>query len=139
VYPVIEPNFETSSYLTYGSNHFLTTGAMRWYWNHYLADPADADRPYAAPLRAEDLSGLPPAYLITAECDPLRDEGMAYARRLAESGVPTRTKDYEGGFHGFLTLPPVLTVTRLAVGEVCGVLRETFESGPLVAVTAPAL
>jgi acetyl esterase len=133
LYPVTDRDFETSSYQEFGVNHFLTTAAMKWYWKHYLADSADPDGA-AAPLRATDLTGLPPAHVVTAECDPLRDEGMAYAQRLAESGVPTRAKSYEGGFHGFLTLPPLLEVTRLATAEVCGVLRDTFVAGPIVAV-----
>ena len=81
---------------------------MKWYWNHYLANDADAANPYAAPMQAKDLAGLPPALVITAEFDPLRDEGKAYADRLQAAGVTTTYSRYDGMIHGFFGLPAVV-------------------------------
>lgn len=134
LYPVTNYSFDTASYREFGVDYMLTTAAMRWYWAHYVADPVEGEQPYASPLRASDLRGLPPAHVITAECDPLRDEGMAYAERLAAAAVPTQAKVYRGAFHGFITLPAVLESTKLAVGEICRLLRETFGT----ATTSPS-
>ena len=82
VYPVTHCNYTTNSYQSFAEGYMLTRASMQWYWNHYLQDAADAHNPYAAPLVAGDLSGLPPALVITAECVPLCGEGAAYAQRL---------------------------------------------------------
>lgn len=102
VVPVIDHNFETDSYRENAEGFGLTADAMRWFWNHYLREKADGDHPYASPLWAPGLGGLPPAFVATAEFDPLRDEGEAYAARLAADGIPTTQKRYEGMIHGFL-------------------------------------
>ena len=81
VYPVTERNFDTPSYIDNAEGYQLSRDGMIWYWDHYLASAADAANPYAAPMQADDLSGLPPALVITAEFDPLRDEGEAYAEK----------------------------------------------------------
>jgi acetyl esterase len=105
VYPVTDHSFETESYRTCGEGYGLATEEMKWFWNHYLRTPADGENGYASPLRARDLRGLPPALVLTAECDPLRDEGEAYGHRLEEAGVPAKIVRYEGAIHGFFTLP----------------------------------
>ncbi len=105
VYPATDLSFETASHREYGEGYGLSREEMKWYWNHYLRTPEDGDDPYASPLRARDLGGLPPALVLTAEYDPLRDEGEAYARRLASAGVRTRMVRYDGAIHGFFTLP----------------------------------
>jgi acetyl esterase len=102
VVPVIDHTFETDSYRENAEGYGLTADAMRWFWSHYLREKADGDHPYASPLRAPGLRGLPPAFVATAEFDPLRDEGEAYAARLAADGVPTTQKRYKGMIHGFL-------------------------------------
>ena len=102
VVPVIDHRFDTPSYRENAEGYGLTTVAMRWYWTHYLRNEGDGNHPYASPLRAERLRGLPPAFVATAELDPLRDEGEAYAARLQAEGTPTVQKRYAGMIHGFL-------------------------------------
>jgi acetyl esterase len=126
VYPVTHCNFTTSSYQSFAEGYMLTRTSMQWYWNHYLQDVADANNPYAAPLVARDLSGLPPALVITAECDPLCDEGAAYAQRLKEAGVPTTYSCYDGMIHGFFGMPAALDKGRLAVAEASAALQKAF-------------
>ena len=105
----------------------LTTPMMEWFWNHYLHESGDGKNPLASPLRAADLSGLPGATVITAEYDPLRDEGEAYAARLDESGVKTRLTRYDGMFHGFFGMGAAMDKARLAMDEACGAMRSAFE------------
>jgi acetyl esterase len=100
--PVTDCDFATASYRENAEGYGLTADAMRWYWQHYAAREEDRRRPYASPLRAPSLRGLPPAFVATAEYDPLRDEGQAYAARLRADGVPTVQKRYDGMVHGFL-------------------------------------
>lgn len=102
IVPVTNHNFETTSYRENADGYGLTADAMRWYWKHYLRTPADGSNPYASPIRATSLRGLPPAIVVTAEFDPLRDEGEAYAARLRADGVPVVAKRYEGMVHQFL-------------------------------------
>ena len=109
VVPVTERNFETKSYRENAEGYALTRDAMIWYWDQYLGSEADEGNPYAAPMKASDLSGLPSAFIITGEYDPLRDEGEAYGARLAEAGVETKVKRYAGMFHLFFNLPTTLT------------------------------
>ncbi|TQC46926.1 alpha/beta hydrolase [Rhodococcus sp. WS4] len=104
MYPVIEPVFDTESYEEFAEGHFLTRSAMQWYWDQYLPTHRDGAPAYAAPVRAEDLGGLPPAIVITAERDPLRCEGEKYAAALVDAGVPVQCRRVEGMFHGFLTI-----------------------------------
>ncbi len=99
--PITDHNLDTASYREYAEGYGLTREAMRWYWNHYLAEDAQADSPYASPLRAADLSHLPAAHVLVAEFDPLRDGGRAYAARLAQAGVPIELTLAEGMVHAF--------------------------------------
>lgn len=126
VYPVIDRDFETPSYRDNAEGYFLTRSEMQWYWRHYLPEESSADDPYACPIRAGDLSGLPPAVVITAEHDPLRDEGAAYARRLEEAGVPVTYRCYEGMFHGFFAFPDALDAARDANELAARALREAL-------------
>ncbi|MET8120053.1 alpha/beta hydrolase [Micromonospora sp. NPDC005189] len=100
--------------------------SVAWYRTHYLADPAHARDPLASPLLADDLSGLPPALVITAELDPLRAEGQRYAERLREAGVPTRLAHYPQMIHGFFAMPGAFTDGRQAQGSAAAFLRERF-------------
>jgi len=126
VYPVTHCNYTTNSYQSYAEGYMLTRDSMQWYWDHYLKDAADALNPYAAPLMAQDLSGLPPALVITAECDPLCDEGAAYAQRLNEAGVPTTYSCYGGMIHGFFGMPAVLDKGKQAVAEASAALQKAL-------------
>jgi acetyl esterase len=101
VYPVTDFGYHTQSYRDNAKGYLLTMESMEWFWNHYLNTTADGENPKASPLRAPDLSGLPRALVITAEFDPLRDEGEAYAGRLMEAGVPTSAVRFNGMIHGF--------------------------------------
>lgn len=130
VYPVTDAGFDTRSYREYGDRYFLTERRMRWYWDRYAPAAADRANPYAAPLRARDLSRLPPAFVVTAECDPLRDEGEAYAARLAEAGTPTTLRRFDGTFHGFFMLGHVLGCARAANEEVYAAVRAALEARP---------
>jgi acetyl esterase len=105
IYPVTDHSFETESYRTCGSGYGLATEEMRWFWAHYLRAPFEGANAYASPLRARSLAGLPPALVITAEFDPLRDEGEAYGKRLRDAGVAAEVVRYDGTIHAFVTLP----------------------------------
>jgi acetyl esterase len=123
LYPVTDADLERASHREYAEGYLLTRNAMAWFWEHYVSAPSDRSRPYAAPLRAEDLSRLPPALVITAECDPLRDEGEAYARRLEEAGVPVTLTRYPGMIHGFIRRANLLTQGKQALVQIAEALR----------------
>ena len=99
--PAIDPTCDTGSQRDLAEGYMLTQRDMHWFWGQYLPGALAATDPYACPLRAGSLRGLPPATVITGEFDPLRDEGEAYAARLAQAGVPVKAKRYEGVIHGF--------------------------------------
>jgi acetyl esterase len=108
VYPVIDHAMDSPSYTENATGYFLSRTHMAWYWDQYLGPDGDGRHPYASPIRADDLAGLPPATVLTAELDPLRDEGEAYAAALAEAGVPTEALRADGLFHGFFGLDEFL-------------------------------
>jgi acetyl esterase len=124
VYPVTNlASFDTPSYQEFAEGYYLTRSEMEWFRGHYLARTEDAQHPYASPLLAPDLRGLPPALVITAECDTLRDEGEAYARRLAEAGVEVTCTRYGGMIHPFFSLGGVLSQGRRAIEQVAAAVR----------------
>jgi acetyl esterase len=126
VYPVTERDFETDSYQRCADGYLLSRDSMKWYWNHYMRTPADAANPYAAPAQAKDVSNLPAALVITAEYDPLCDEGEAYAQRLKDAGVPTTCSRYEGMIHGFFGMSAVLDKGKQAIDEASKALQQAF-------------
>ena len=126
IYPVLDLASESASRKENGEGYFLTTAGMTWYEEQYLRDDADRKNVLASPLLAGDLAGLPPALVVTAEYDPLRDEGEAYGRRLTEAGVPATVSRYEGMFHGFLAFAGALDGATRAQAEVFAALRTAF-------------
>ena len=101
---------------------------MEYYWSSYLRDAADADDQRASPLRADDVAGLPPALVVTAEFDPLRDEGRAYAERLQAAGVAVEYREYAGLVHGFVAQGGVVDRAREALDEMAVTLREALSA-----------
>jgi acetyl esterase len=130
IYPVTDLAFDTPSYIENATGYVLTQAAMRWFWGHYLEDPVQGQEPHASPLRAPSLAGLPSALVITAECDPLRDEGEAYAARLRDAGVPVTLTRYTGMFHGFIRMTRILDKARIALDEIAGSLQKAFPAAP---------
>jgi acetyl esterase len=125
IYPVTDYSFDTPSYRDCAEGYFLTRDEMVWFWGQHLSSQADGSSPYASPLRAADLSGLPAAVVVTAEFDPLRDEGEAYGRRLAEAGVPVVVTRYPGMIHNFLRTARAMRCGREAIKQMGAFLRET--------------
>ncbi len=126
IYPVTDCSFDTPSYRENAEGYFLKAVTMRWYWRQYLGDSADGSDPYASPLRAPDLSHLPPALIITAGYDPLRDEGEAYGRRLQAAGVDATVRRYETMFHGFFGFGLLLDAALPANEDAFAALRAAF-------------
>jgi acetyl esterase len=126
VYPVTDHRFDTVSYRDNGEGYLLTTAMMRWFWDHYLGTSTDEQNHLVSPLRAEDLTGLPPAMVITAEYDPLRDEGEAYAARLAAAGVPVTHKRYDGQIHAFWQMPGLFPAAYQAADDAAAELRKAL-------------
>ena len=121
VYPVTDHLADTPSMRECTDRYFLNARSMEWFWSLYLRDRSDAEA--ASPLRARDLSGLPPALVITAEHDPLRDEGERYAERLRDAGVDAQIECYAGMVHGFFSMSR-LPESRAAVERAAASLRE---------------
>ncbi len=125
IYPVIDADLDRPSYRAKATGYGLSRATMGWYWEQYLAG-ADAHQPDASPLRSPSVAGLAPALVMVCEHDPLRDEGVAYAERLAEAGVPVRLSEYTGMIHGFARMPAVIDRARDALNEVGLALRQAF-------------
>jgi len=123
LYPITEYNINTRSYTEFADGFFLTRSEMAWYWEHYVEKAEDRHHPHASPSRAADLSRLPPALLITAEFDVLRDEGEEYARQLQAAGVDAKLRRYDGMIHGFIRRYPFFDQGRAAIAEIGQELR----------------
>lgn len=130
IYPVVDLRDDEDRFPSLrenGEGYFLTLDTMRFFEHHYLSEATvDASSPEISPLAVEDLSDLPPAFVLTAELDPLRDEGEAYAEALAAAGVPVTATRYDGAIHGFVQMGTITTIGRRGVEECVAVLRRAL-------------
>jgi acetyl esterase len=128
VYPATDfRSLDTASYRSNKSGYFLSHAGMAWFRSHYLPSEEDRNHPTASPLAATDLAGLPPALIVTAEYDPLRDDGDAYARALATAGVDVSHLDFDGTIHGFVSFYAFIDKGRIALKEMACALRRAFQ------------
>jgi acetyl esterase len=123
IYPITDYNLHNRSYHDFAEGYFLSRSEMAWYWEQYVEKPDDRGHPHASPCRATDFSGLPPALVITAEFDVLRDEGEAYAAQLQAAGVPVTLHRYEGMIHGFVRRYPFFEQGKTAIEEIARAVR----------------
>jgi acetyl esterase len=123
IYPAIDFAMTHPSHREPETSILLTHSVIRWFRDHYLNGPADVHDWRASPARAKTLAGLPPAYVLTAGADPLRDEGDEYAQRLSESGVPVTYRTFPGQFHGFFTMGKLLQQANVAASDIGGWLK----------------
>jgi acetyl esterase len=126
VYPVTDCDLSTPSYCENRDGYLLTENEMRWFFDCYTRGDIDRTDWRISPLRAGDVAGVAPAFVLTAEFDPLRDEGEAYARRLAEAGVPVQQHRYDGMVHAFFGLSAAFDASRDAIDRAATALRRAF-------------
>jgi acetyl esterase len=125
LYPVIAADFDNESYRLFGQGFYNPRAALQWYWDQYVPVPSDRENPYASPLQG-NLTGLPPAVVVLAGHDPLRDEGIAFADALESASVSTTRYFFDGGIHGFMTMP-MLDLAHLARREAAGALGRLLD------------
>jgi acetyl esterase len=123
IYPATDFAMKHPSHSEPETSILLTHSVIKWFCNHYLNGPADIDNWQASPARAKTLAGLPPAYVLTAGADPLRDEGDEYAKRLKDAGVPVSYKHFPGQFHGFFTMGKLLQQANIAATDIANWLK----------------
>ena len=129
LYPVTDYHTPgTPSYSENAEGYGLTRDTMKWFWAHYLNDESESTHPHASPLRARDVSGLPAALVITAQYDPLRDEGEYYADKLRAAGTPAETSRWDGMNHGFMFWVGRVDKAGAAMAESCAWLRRIFHA-----------
>jgi acetyl esterase len=124
IYPQVDFTDDSPSMREYASGHFITSEVLAYFERHYLGSSQDRRHQDASPLFA-DLRGLPAAFVMTAECDPLRDQGEAYARKLADAGVAVTSKRYDGMIHPFFSLAGIVDGGRVAIADATEALRQT--------------
>jgi acetyl esterase len=118
IYPAVQYGWDTPSALANAEGFLLQRASMEYFWNHYVRNPRDGMNPYCSPLVAEDHSGLPPALIVSAEFDPLCDDGRNYADKLAAAGVSVKFRLYKGMIHGFLRMSGVLDQSKALLDEI---------------------
>lgn len=128
IYPVTDASMSQPSYAENTDTQPLHTSMMTWFWNYYLENDAQKTEKYVAPLTANDLSGLPPAIIITAEHDPLRDEGEQYAKKLADAGVSVKSQRFDGVVHEFFGVAGAVSKAKDAVKFAADGLTEVFDT-----------
>jgi acetyl esterase len=130
VYPATDTDLDSTSYRDPANQLLLSRDSAAWFYDHYVPDPGARLHPDAAPLRNTNLSRLPPAVVLTAEHDVLRDEGELYATRMLKSGVPVRHRRFDGQMHGFFTMLGVLPGAAAAMDYVVAAVDETLAGQP---------
>jgi acetyl esterase len=128
IYPLVDVNDQSPSMQLFSKDHFLTREGMDWFMESYLPSREAGLEPSASPMNATSLRGLPPAMIVTAECDPLRDQGEAYARKLQGAGVPVELKRYEGMIHPFVSLAGVVDAGRTAIADAGSAVRRALST-----------
>ena len=128
VYPATQYGWDTPSYRANAEGYLLERPLMEYFWKHYAADPVDGSDPYFAPLAANDHSGLPPALVVSAEFDPLCDEGKEYSEKLSAAGVLVKFSLYQGMIHGFLSMAGVFDQTQILFDEIGQEVRSMMDS-----------
>jgi len=131
LYPITDFAAESASYRLFAENHYLTAAMLRWFRAQYLGAGADGADPRISPLRAKDFSGLAPATVFTAEYDPLRDEGEAYAQALQAAGVAVALQRVPGQIHGFISMLGVIPAANAALDHAGAVLRRALATRPI--------
>ena len=129
LYPITESSMSSTSFQDNAEGYLLTKAMMIWFWDHYCPDVQQRNNPLVSPLLASDLSGLPPALVITAEFDPLRDEGEAYGNRMRAAGVEVEIRRFDGLIHAFFSLAGALEAAREGVDLVGSSLRRAHGLG----------
>jgi acetyl esterase len=130
IYPVTDlSSFDTDSHRQHGEGYILTKDGMEYYRDHYVEHEKELQNPYVSPLLAQEMKGLPPALVITAQFDVLTDEAEAYANRLKEAGVQVKYICFDGMIHAFFSLPTVIDRAKDAIDEASAALRSAFEKG----------
>jgi acetyl esterase len=127
IYPATDMRMNMPSIDENADGPLLTKASMHWFIHHYVNSDGDRTDPLASPMLASNVCGLPPAFILTAECDPLRDEGEAYGQRLREAGVPVEVQRYDGMPHGFFSFAAALDGGRRALADATSRLRSAFE------------
>ncbi len=128
LYPAVECGMTHASHDRFAEGYLLTRPTMKWFYDHYLREPADVDDWRASPLRAADLSGVAPALVLTAGNDVLCDEGDAYARRLEQAGVAVQLRHFPDQIHGFLTMGKIVQAAEPALDDIAAVLRAAWDA-----------
>jgi acetyl esterase len=126
IYPLLTFAEETESMRVLGEGYFLDRHVMNWFGRHYVPPGVELDDPRLSPLSCADFSGLPPAYIVTAGYDPLKDEGAAYARRLKEAGVQATHVDYPTMIHGFISMPAMVPAANEALAAAARACRDAL-------------
>jgi acetyl esterase len=139
VYPNLCRYYSGPSRTQFDEGYWLTGEGMEWHWEHYLPTDADARDPYVSPLLATSFAGLPPAHLLLAECDLLRDEALAYAEKLTAAGIPARAQVYEGMLHGFMACAGVVDRAWDAFTDAGDAIRNAFSGEPQGATAGSSL
>ena len=131
IYPATDMRMNMPSIDENADGPLLTKASMHWFINHYVNSPGDRTDPLASPMLASNVRDLPPAFILTAECDPLRDEGEAYGQRLREAGVRVEVQRYPGMPHGFFSFVAALDVGRRAFADASSRLQSAFGLAPV--------